>query len=94
MGKLIRGMDYRERGHRSGYEFVMLPRPFFIHAEFRNIKFPRDIIGFLFRPTRSIVRAPGGNLGKGNLIYNDACLSKTVVDAQLDTINIEDALRD
>lgn len=48
MGKLIRGMDYRKRGHRSGYEFVMLPRPFFIHAEFRNIKFPRDIIGFLF----------------------------------------------
>lgn len=28
MGKLIRGMDYRERGYRSGYEFVMLP--FFI----------------------------------------------------------------
>lgn len=48
MGKLIRGMDYRERGHRSGYEFVTLPRPFFIHAEFRNIKFPRDIIGFPF----------------------------------------------
>lgn len=48
MRKLIRGMDYRERGHRSGYEFVMLPRPFFIHAEFRNIKFPRDIIGFPF----------------------------------------------
>lgn len=48
MGKLIRGMDYRERGHRSGYEFVMLPRPFFIHAEFRNIKFSRDIIGFPF----------------------------------------------
>lgn len=48
MGKLIRGMDYRERGHRSGYEFVTLPRPFFIHAKFRNIKFPRDIIGFPF----------------------------------------------
>lgn len=47
MGKLIRGMDYRERGHRSGYEFVMLPRPFF-YPEFRNIKFPRDIIGFPF----------------------------------------------
>lgn len=30
MGKLIRGMNYRECGHRSGYEFVMLPRPFFI----------------------------------------------------------------
>lgn len=93
MGKLIRGMDYRERGHRSGYEFVMLPRPFFIQ-NFEILSFRAILLVFPSIPAYAIVRAPGGNLGKGNLIYNDACLSKTVVDAQLDTINIEDALRD
>lgn len=47
-------MDYRIREHRSSYEFVT---SFFfsIHAEFRNIKFPRDIIVFPFYGLRALL---------------------------------------
>lgn len=47
-------MDYRICEHRSSYEFVT---SFFfsIHAEFRNIKFPRDITVFPFYSLRALL---------------------------------------
>lgn len=72
-------MDYRIREHRSSYEFVTLALFFPSTRNFEILSFRATL---LFFPSMAYapccVRAPGGNLGKGNLIYNDACLSRTV----------------
>lgn len=72
-------MDYRICEHRSSYEFVTLALFFPSTRNFEILSFRATL---LFFPSMAYapccVRAPGGNLGKGNLIYNDACLSRTV----------------
>lgn len=56
-------------------------RPFFFPST-QNFEILSFRATLLFFPSMAYapccVRAPGGNLGKGNLIYNDACLSRTV----------------